>query len=281
MTAAQPTLDARPSPIAGHWYPGHADALRQTVTDMLDRAEVSSPPGRVVGLLAPHAGIRYSGPVAAHAFKLVRELDVSRVAIMSPMHHPYAAPLLTTAHAAYRTPLGDVPVDRETVDAIGERLPVEAVPQDPEHALEIELPFLQCVLGDFTLVPLMLREQTWSLAQQLGAVLAEVLRPLSGGCLVVASSDLSHFYPHEVARGYDTTLLERVAAFDPQGIFEVEQKGIGFACGRGAIAAMLIAARALGADAARVVNYATSGDTGGDYSRVVGYGAAVVYQAAA
>jgi AmmeMemoRadiSam system protein B len=280
MTAAQPIVDARPSPITGQWYPGHAVKLRQTVTQMLDRAEVTPPPGRIVGLLAPHAGLRYSGPVAAHAFKLVRDSDLPRVVVISPMHHPYAAPVLTTAHDAYRTPLGDVPVDRATLDAIGERLPVEAIRQDPEHALEIELPFLQCVLSDFTLIPLMLREQTWALAQELGETLAGVLAPL-GDTLLVASSDLSHFYTHEVAEGYDAAMLDRVAAFDPGGVFEAEQKGTGFACGRGAIATMLVAARALGADAAHVVNYATSGDTSGDYSRVVGYGAAVVYQTAA
>jgi AmmeMemoRadiSam system protein B len=247
---------------------------------MLDSAEVAGPPGRIVGLLAPHAGIRYSGHVAAHAFKLARGLDVSHVVIVSPMHHPYEAAVLTTAHAAYRTPLGEVPVDHDTLRAIDARVPLEAVQRDPEHSLEIELPFLQRTLGEFRLVPLMLRQQGLPLAKRLGETLADVLRPL-GTTLLVASSDLSHFYPQAVAEGYDAVVLKQVEAFDPEGVIEVEEKGTGFACGRGAIASMLVAARALGADSVQVVKYATSGETSGDYNRVVGYGAAVVYQAPA
>jgi len=278
MTAAQPIADARPSPIAGQWYPGDAAVLAQTIDDMLDSAQVPASPGRIVGFLVPHAGIRYSGHVAAHAFKLARGIDASHVVVISPMHHVYAAPVLTSAHAAYRTPLGDIPVDHDSLKAIDERVPLQAVQRDPEHSLEIELPFLQRTLGEFRLVPLMLHEQSLTLAKQLGETLADVLKPL-GRSLIVASSDLSHFYTHDVAQGYDAAMLEQVEAFDPAGVLRVEEQGRGFACGRGAIATMLVAARALGADTARVVKHATSGEISGDYNRVVGYGAAVVYRA--
>jgi AmmeMemoRadiSam system protein B len=283
MTAAQPAIDARPSPIAGQWYPGDAATLTQTIDHMLETAEapkIQKRMGRIVGILAPHAGIRYSGQVAAHAFKLVRDLGITRVVILSPMHHVYHTPVLTTAHACYRTPLGDVPVDRETLEILAKQVSLEAVREDPEHSLEIELPFLQRTLGEFALVPLMLREQSLSLAKQLGEALAEALRP-EEDFLLVASSDLSHFYSQEEAASLDSAMLRQVEAFDPEGVIRTDEQGKGFACGRGAIATMLIAARALGADSAQVVKYATSGDISGDYSRVVGYGAAVVYQAAA
>jgi AmmeMemoRadiSam system protein B len=250
---------------------------------MLETAEapkIQKRMGRIVGILAPHAGIRYSGQVAAHAFKLVRNLGITRVVILSPMHHVYRTPVLTTAHACYRTPLGDVPVDRETLEILAKQVSLEAVREDPEHSLEIELPFLQRTLGEFALVPLMLREQSLSLAKQLGEALAEALRP-EEDFLLVASSDLSHFYSQEEAASLDSAMLRQVEAFDPEGVIRTDEQGKGFACGRGAIATMLIAARALGADSAQVVKYATSGDISGDYSRVVGYGAAVVYQAAA
>lgn len=274
----QEITDVRPSPIAGQWYPGGADRLAEGVDRMLADAPAADVPGRIVGLVAPHAGHIYSGAVAARAFKLVAGLAVERVAVISPMHHPFAGATLTTGHDAYQTPLGVIPVDRDALDALGEHVELTPVRDDPEHAVEIELPFLQRALdGPFSLVPLMLRDQTWPAARLLGEALADVL---AGGprTLIVASSDLSHFYTEAQAHRLDRAVLDRVAAFDPEGVIRAEEQGTGFACGRGAIAVTLIAARELGADAARIVGYATSADAGGGVSRVVGYGAAVVYQ---
>jgi AmmeMemoRadiSam system protein B len=153
------------------------------------------------------------------------------------------------------------------------------VARDPEHSLEIELPFLQRALGHdgaFTLIPLMLRDQGRALAEALGRALAGVLR--GRRALLVASSDLSHFYPQPLAQELDGYLLQRIAAYDPVGVLEAEEHGRGFACGKGAIAAVLWAAGALGARHAAVVKHATSGDVNGDYSSVVGYGAAVIWK---
>ncbi len=271
--------DVRPSPLAGRWYPASARELAAMVDGFLAAARPTAPQGRVIGLLAPHAGLVYSGPVAAHAFKLVEGMSPEVVAVVSPSHYPYPAPLLTTAHRAYATPLGEIPVNREALEALSERVTLLPVRNDPEHSLEIELPFLQHVLPQgFTLLPVMIVEQTPRQAEALGHALAEVLSERD--VLLVASSDLSHFYTQRVARQLDQAMLERVAAFDPTGVFAVEEQEKGFACGRGAIAAVMWAARDLGADAAQIVNYATSGDTSGDYSRVVGYGAAVFFERA-
>lgn len=276
MNAQPAPTDVRPSPIAGRWYPGSREQLAHTIDAFLDAAATTPIPGEILGVLAPHAGHRYSGQVAAYAFKLLRGLEVDRVALVGPSHHPYAAPIVTTGHDAYETPLGRVPVDREALNVLIPQMDIQPVRRDQEHALEIELPFLQRVLGEFSLIPLALIDQSLAMAEALGYALADVLR--GHRAVLVASSDLSHFYPQQVAHQLDQTVLDAVAAYDPAGVIRAEQQGQGFACGRGAIASVMIAAQALGADTAQVLDYATSGDVTRDYSQVVGYGAAVFYR---
>jgi len=232
-------------------------------------------------VIAPHAGYRYSGAVAGYAFAAVRARDFDLVAVLSPFHAFQRDAFLTSAHTAYATPLGNIPVDRAAVDAVDAVLRAELgfgitpIARDGEHALEIELPFLQRALnGDFSLLPIMIRSVDAQELEVLGRVLAETLR--GRNALIVASTDLSHFYTQDVAKKLDGEMLHQIEAFSPKGVLETEELHQGFACGRGAVAATLFAARALGADNVKVVNYATSGDVTGDMSSVVGYGAAVV-----
>ena len=274
-------LDLRPSPIAGQWYPGDPDRLGREVEGFVAASQLPPIPGEVVAVMAPHAGHRFSGPVAGYAFAALRGLSPELVAVISPMHYPYLEPLLTTAHSAYATPLGAIPADVPAVAALDgllqERLGfgLVRVANDPEHSLEIELPFLQRVLnGSFHLLPVMVRDQNARTAQALGESLAEGLE--GRHALLVASSDLSHYYPQEMANSLDAEMLRQVAAFDPQGVIHIEEAGKGFACGRGAVAAVLWAARSLGANHVQILRHATSGDVTGDYSQVVGYGAAVI-----
>ncbi len=271
----------RPSPIAGMWYEGNPEALSQSVDGYMDRAAIPEFSGRVVGVIAPHAGHKYSGPVAGYAFAAVRGLLFDLVAVLSPMHQPYSAPLLTTAHAAYATPLGQIPVDKEVIAALDSRLRpllgegLTPVPYDQEHSLEIELPFLQRALaGEFKLLPVMVRSQSARVSRLLGQALAETLR--GKNVLIVASTDLSHFYTQEEALGFDTEMLRRIEHFSPDEVYSAENEGRGFACGLAALTAVLWAAKSLGADTVRVLRQATSGDITGDYSSVVGYGAAVI-----
>lgn len=240
-----------------------------------------------MALMAPHAGHRYSGPVAGYAFRALRtqvaqsECSPDLVAVISPMHYAYNEPLLTTAHAAYATPLGSIPVDVDILQALDSNLEtrlgvgITRVAFDPEHSLEIELPFLQRALKEpFRLLPIMVRDQGETVSRALGQALASVLRGKSA--ILVASTDLSHFYPASVADVLDSTVLRQVEAFDPQGVLDVEEEGKGFACGHGALAAVLWAAKDLGADRVQILKYATSGAVTGDFEEVVGYGAAVV-----
>jgi AmmeMemoRadiSam system protein B len=199
------------------------------------------------------------------------------------MHHAYPQPLITTSHAAYRTPLGDLPVDRPALDSLDADLRASTgigltpVARDPEHSLEIELPFLQRALGpDFNLLPVMVRSLEPALCEALGAALARVLA--GRDFVLVGSTDLSHFYDQETACALDRAMLDEIESFSPEGVFEAERSGRGFACGLGALTAVLWAARGLGADQVKILGHATSADVTGDTSSVVGYGAAAVLQ---
>jgi AmmeMemoRadiSam system protein B len=275
--------DIRPSPIAGKWYPANPTRLAQSVDGYLDSAQLPQIDGEIIAIMAPHAGHIYSGPVAGYAFAALRGMHPEVVAVISPMHYPYFQSLLTSGHQAYETPLGSIPIDHETIQTLNQHLaaelgyPLSPVRHDEEHSLEIELPFLQRALGNnFQLVPVMVREVSLVVVRTLGLALAKTLAGKK--VVLVASTDLSHFYTQEQANKLDQELLRRVETFDPEGVLRAEEEGKGFACGRGALAAVLWAARELGADQVRVLRYATSGDVTGDFSQVVGYGAAVVYK---
>jgi len=271
--------NVRSSPLAGKWYPGKPDSLAQSIDAYLNDAQPSSIPGELAGVVAPHAGHRYSGAVAAYAFKPMQGLEVDTVAVIGPMHHMVDAPLLTSGHDAYWTPLGEIPVDREAVEALIETctVPITPVFHDPEHSLEIELPFLQRVLKNFKLIPIMIRDDSAAVCLALAEALATVLSGRRH--LLVASSDLSHFYPQSAADRYDDYMLAQIESFDPLAVLRAEADEKGFACGRGAIATVLAATQKLGAKGVKVVKHATSGDVTGDYSSVVGYGAALIWKA--
>lgn len=273
--------EIRPSPIAGTWYQAQPAALSREVDGYINAARLPDLPGDVVAIIAPHAGHRYSGAVAGYAFAAIKDRTPDTVVIVSPMHQLYPFDLISSAHSAYATPLGEIPVDRSLLTELDKNLRLRLgfgmtpVVNDPEHSLEIELPFLQRALkSDFKLVPVMLRQLTRASARQIGLALAEVLAGMD--FLLVASTDLSHFHKQAAANTLDAAMLAQVEAFSPEGIFDLDEKGGGEACGLGALTSVLWAAQALGADSVRVLKHATSGDVTGDYQRVVGYGAAVV-----
>ncbi len=279
------TLNVRPSPIAGRWYEGNPKALSMSIDRFLDDAQLPELDGEVVGVIAPHAGHIYSGGVAGYAFAALRDKQPDLVAVISPMHHPYYEPLITTLHDAYRTPLGDIQVDKDGLNKLDVVLKSELgfglspVSHDPEHSLEIELPFLQRALKpDWKLLPVMVRAQEPRVSKGLGNALAQVLRDRN--FILVASTDLSHFYNQNTALKYDRFMLGQFESFDPDAAFDAERSGKGFACGIGAVTAVMWASRELGANKVKVLHHATSGDVTGDYSSVVGYGAAVILKSA-
>jgi AmmeMemoRadiSam system protein B len=274
-------MDIRPSPISGRWYPGDPKRLAESVDSYINAAQIDTVDGDVVGIVVPHAGHIYSGPVAGYAFKAIQGLQPELVVVISPMHQPYLQSFLTCGHNAYRTPLGTISIDSESVSALSEALEASTgfkltpVRNDQEHSLEIELPFLQRSLsGEFRLLPIMIREVSAPAVEALGRALAKIISGRS--FLLVASSDLSHFYDQLQAEQLDGEMLRQVESFNPAGVLQAEEEGKGFACGRNAIAAVLWAAQEMGANKVTVLNHATSGDVTGDYSGVVGYAAAVI-----
>lgn len=276
-----PSADVRPSPIAGTWYPGSKAALSASIDAALADGVRRNPPGDVIALLVPHAGHRYSGRVAAAAYNCVRESALDLVIIVAPIHRPYRSPILTSGHSAYGTPLGDVPIDSEALASFNRSLKTSLgthafpVRDDQEHSLEIQLPFLQRTLkAPFSLLPIMLSETRFEHLEAVGAALTAAAEGRSA--LLIASSDLSHFYPQELAQKLDREMLSRITAMQPDRVLSAEREGVGFACGRSAIAAVLMAARTMGGNRVELLSYATSGDVTGDFDSVVGYGSAVI-----
>jgi AmmeMemoRadiSam system protein B len=282
-------LHLRPSPIAGQWYEGEPKALARSVDTYLDHAQLPELHGDIIGVVAPHAGHRYSGPVAGYAFAALRGRTLRHaqggapdlVAVLSPFHNFHDAPLITSAYDAYATPLGTIPMDVLAVQELDRLLKsalgfgLTRISNDPEHSLEIELPFLQRSLAsEWKLLPVMVRAVEPRVSQALGKALAKVLQ--GKNAILVASTDLSHYYTQESALAFDHVMLSKIEALDPLGAFEVERDEKGFACGLGALTAVLWACKELGANTVKILNHATSGDVTGDYSAVVGYGAAAI-----
>jgi AmmeMemoRadiSam system protein B len=254
----------RPPAVAGLFYEGHPHRLRTIVSELLAEAS-SSAETQPKALIAPHAGYVYSGRVAAAAFAALagRAQAITRVVLIGPAHYVALRGIAAPTVDAFETPLGRVPVDRDAISAIAD-LPfvVESdAPHVPEHALEVELPFLQTLLGAFAVVPLLVGD---AVPRQV----AEVLRRLWGGpeTLIVVSSDLSHYHGYKVARRLDAATAAAIERGD-WGSLGPDQ-----ACGFLAVAGLLVEAEHRGLKARRL-SLCNSGDTAGSRERVVGYGA--------
>ena len=272
-----PLTDLRPSPIAGSWYSGDAAELEAEINDYLDRASRPRLDGEVISLIVPHAGHIYSGLTAAHAFKSVEGRHFHRVVIVAPSHHSYREPLLTTAHEAYWTPLGAVPVDHDALKSFD--VEITPVRNDREHSLEIELPFLQVLMPEgFSLVPIVVLDQSPEAMFELGEALAKWVNslPVDQKTLLIASSDLSHFHQETLANRLDKQIIDALADMSADKLFQVSRQGTGEACGLGPMSAILTASKALGADHVTIADYRTSAAINHDTNSVVGYVSAIL-----
>jgi AmmeMemoRadiSam system protein B len=234
----------RPSPIAGSWYPGSRDALQSVIKTYLEKAATCELHEKIFGLIAPHAGYFYSGATAGYAYRCVQGQSFDVCAVFSPLHDYQPFDLLTTGHSAYATPLGEIPVAATLVNEVDEQLGtnsdlyLQRIANDREHSLEIQLPFLQVALkGAFELLPVMVRTHDPEKLQVTASVIAKSLT--NKRALVVASTDLSHFYPERTANTYDKAMTKHFTDFDPEGVLKSEVKEEGFACGAGAVALAL------------------------------------------
>jgi hypothetical protein len=263
----------RPSILAGEWYPADSKELRQSIERYLSQAKGEPFKGELVALIVPHAGHKYSGPVAAYAFKLLQDRNFDRVIIIGPSHHFSFPGASIGLQKGYQTPLGIVEVDQAfSQKLLANESVLSWLPQvdAPEHSLEIQLPFLQTVLKQVRIVPIIMGADDWETCSRLAKKLVANIQG-SGKTLLLASSDLSHYYSAEQAERLDQELIKHVRNLDPAALYAALQAKKTEACGRAPILTVMLAAKALGADQALILKHATSGDVTGDNTQVVGY----------
>ena len=274
---AMPSLHpVRPEAVAGSWYPGRPEILAKEIDHYLSAVPDAPTEDQVFGLVAPHAGLMYSGPVAAWAYRAVQGADYDVVVLVGPSHRVAFEGVALYPRGAFDTPLGPIPIAADIADAIRAVTPVvydDASAHAPEHSLEMQLPFLRRVLPDVPIVPLLMGYQSVETIVSLGAGLATALA--GHRALLVASSDLSHYLDARMASMVDREVTQCVERFDPECLLDILRAKPDHACGGGPIVSIMRAVRTLGAHAGRVLRYADSGDVSGDKKAVVGYMAAV------
>jgi MEMO1 family protein len=270
--------------VAGSFYEGNAEALKTQIREcFLHKFGPKKIPKvddagsrRIVGLICPHAGYEYSGPVAANAYyELALDGKPDTVVILGPNHRGYGSALATANEGFWRTPLGDVEIDGETANKIVHEsriVDVDEFAHLEEHSIEVQLPFLQFLFGsEFKFVPVCFQMQDLTSAVEVGRALVEVLADKNA--VVIASSDMTHYESQGKAADKDTAALKAVEAMDEQRFYSIIEKQNVTACGYGPIAAVITVAKGLNAKEAKLLCYKSSGDITGDYSSVVGYAA--------
>ncbi|TSA21267.1 AmmeMemoRadiSam system protein B [bacterium] len=265
--------------VAGSFYDGDPGRLSHQVDLLLTQAEDKDLKGAIRALVSPHAGYMYSGLAAAVGYKALRGSTYDAVLMVGPSHRESFDGVSIYPGDAYRTPLGDVPIHKEIRAALAAQSPVfvlSDVGHRSEHCLEVQLPFLQKVLGEFTFVPMIVGNQSKEICLSLGTAIAEVAR--GKNILLVASSDLSHYHPYNTAVSLDRRVIDQVESFDELALMEQIETERVEACGGGPVVSVMHAAKLLGANRSQALFYCNSGDITGDKSAVVGYLSAAFLQ---
>jgi AmmeMemoRadiSam system protein B len=282
----------RTAAVAGRFYPGRAEELLREIREYLSPGKTPAGAGRsaAIGCVAPHAGYHYSGAVAGAVYA---RLEIpARCVVLCPNHTGKGRALAVMANTTWQTPLGKVAADAELAARLLRRFPVleeDSAAHRAEHAIEVQLPFLQVRQPELKIVPIVIGASDFDVLRGLGEALADVIadrqgedreeghrEDREGKVLIVASSDMNHYEPDAITRAKDHQAIERVLALDARGLWEVVIKEHISMCGFGPTVVMLTAAKLLGATSATLVKYATSGDVSGDYEAVVGYAGVIV-----
>jgi hypothetical protein len=271
----------RPAYVAGAFYPADANELGKMIDGFLAQAPAEKLEGSLVALICPHAGYEYSGGVAAYAYIQLKGRSYDRVVVIAPSHHESFSFSSIYDGDAYHTPLGDVPVDKDfaaKLVKLSSTIQISGRGHGPvsqyggEHALEDQLPFLQRVLGQFKMVPIVMGDPSYDACRALGIALAKAVQGTN--TFILVSSDLSHYHPYDEAEQMDHQILKMIEDWDYLSLSQNFERNIWQGpCGGGPIVAAMIAAERLGAHRAQILKYANSGDVTGDKGRVVGYGA--------
>lgn len=267
--------------VAGRFYPANAEHLRADV-----ESYTAAPAGTTIetkiealGCVVPHAGYMYSGHVAGAVYRRLRLPQ--RYVILCPNHTGMGDPLAIMSEGAWHTPLGDAPIDEDLAAQLKAGMKLLSEDQAAhrfEHALEVQLPFLQVLAPGFRFVPITVGTSNYEALSTLGVVIGNSLAKLNEPFLVIASSDMNHYENDSVTRVKDRRAIDQLLALDPRGLYEVVREGDISMCGYGPAVAMLTAARKLGATQAELIRYATSGDVSGDKDMVVGYAGVAVWE---
>ena len=263
--------------VAGRFYPADPRDLRAAIAAY---SSVDKTPLPAIGCVVPHAGYLYSGKVAGAVFS---GLEVPRRCIvLCPNHTGKGPPLSIMSRGTWETPLGAASIDQGLSEGLREKFPLlteDSEAHSTEHAIEVQMPFLQIRRPDFTFVPLALGTGNFEILEGLGNAIAEVLAAQAEPVLIIASSDMNHYESDSVTRVKDHKAIDKILALDAQGLFDVVMREKISMCGFGPTVAMLTAARHLGATKVELVRYATSGDVSGDREMVVGYAGMIVRRA--
>lgn len=268
----------RPPAVAGMFYPADKNELERLIKMLLDQNIPSEKFDHIYGIVSPHAGYIYSGGTAAFGYNTVKGKNYETVVVISPSHREYFPGVSIYDGDAYSTPLGVVEVDKVMREALTDNSKIiftSIQGHRGEHALEVQIPFLQVVLSDFQILPITMGDQSKLFIDELAETLSKIVDEKT---LIVASSDLSHFYSREQAEVLDSRIIERINNFDYSGLQNDLNIKNSEACGGGGIVAMMKALDLKNINHAKVLAHTDSGDVSGDTSEVVGYLSAVVYK---
>ena len=273
-------LKIREPAVAGLFYPADKNKLEKEIALFLEKSPLFDDFKRIYGLAAPHAGYIYSGGVAARAYRQIMGRSYDTVVVISPSHTVYFNKISVYDGDAYRTPLGDISIDQELAWELTQQNPkieLSGLGHDTdEHALEVQLPFLQYVLKSFKLIPIVMGDQSLLNIDILSAALAHTLKDRNA--LIVASSDLSHFHDYDTAVELDQRVVGAINIFNEEKLYDELRNDKCEMCGGGPVISTMKACKKLGANKSKVLTYRNSGDVTGDRSRVVGYRSAVFYK---
>lgn len=264
----------RPPAVAGQFYPAQRDVL---LRDIHEYTSARPEPIRGLGCVVPHAGYMYSGHVAGAVYA---SLDLpNRFILLCPNHTGRGTPLSIMSSGSWKTPLGVAMIDTTLAEGLKATFPLlaeDAEAHKSEHALEVQLPFLQALVKDFTFVPITVGVGQLEILQALGHAIAEVISGSQDRVMVIASSDMNHYESDSVTRVKDRKAINQILALHPEGLHEVVHRESISMCGYGPTVAMLTAAKDEGAQRAELIKYATSGDISGERDWVVGYAGIIV-----
>ncbi len=264
--------------VAGSFYPSNPEKLSNDIDGYLAGVPPGKVDGDIVAVISPHAGYIYSGPVAAHSFRAIQGSSAELAVVIAPSHRARFDGASVIPGGSYVTPLGEIEIDLR----LGEKLigdkSFNFIKQvdEAEHSLEVQVPFLQKVLGRFSIVPIIVGCIDLESCREIASVLFSLLSEETRKFVMVLSTDLSHYLSYNTAREVDGVFIEALSKFDEKALSDVLSSDKAQACGEGAVLTGMMTAKMLGASRVEILHYATSGDTAGDKSKVVGYLSAAI-----